>query len=450
MSLEFKYGKSLLTSKAFLPDVGSGLVGCVIVILAFLEGLEPTVVSLAIMYEIVYCLVRVRRNRLLLFVYGVIAYSCYSICYANYFHRFTDTMYTAVADLSEAYCALVLLLMFVSCLVLFLPKEVKTYGYGAPNLNAIHCNHVIVIVICILILLICVYGFARPDSVGGDRGSPSPLYEYSVIPFMLALYLAGDSKGLRGLILCVLFIYAMQNFIYGGRIHAIQAIVAVFFFLFNGKTKTSTLVVLTLVFAALMISLGLVRTAVWSGGLPMVLEGLRSRIGTGLAWDTAYSAWYTSITFVRFDGIISQSQHYYYLGQWLLSIPFGGSAVVDSDLQELTRVYYYHNNGGLLPLYVWFHLGLLGVAGFAFLVSFLSSAANRFDPCVFRNSESAVLIAANFCIIYFVITSLRWFLYSPSQITRGIILCFVVCAIVVWIDKNMTENKNIELRRKRT
>lgn len=48
-----------------------------------------------------------------------------------------------------------------------------------------------------MLALILVFGFSRPDAVGGDRGSPSAMYEYSMIFFLLGFYFAGDRRGSR-------------------------------------------------------------------------------------------------------------------------------------------------------------------------------------------------------------------------------------------------------------
>lgn len=61
------------------------------------------------------------------------------------------------------------------------------------------------------------------------------------------------------------------------------------------------------------------------------------------------------------------------------------------------------------------------------------------------------------CMLYVVISVPRWYLYTPSQVTRGLLLCFVVSMVLLLVDKlmssgsmqlkNARNKKAIELRR---
>lgn len=420
-----------------------GMVGFCMSLWALGKNVSPIIISVCILLEMLYCLVRVRRNRLLLVVYGVIAYSCYSICSANYLNHIDGTMYTAVSNTVEAQFALALLQLFISILILLLPKEVKPFGYGIQLPTVLQCNTVLISVLAIVLSLICIYGFGRPDTLGGDRGSPSAIYEYSTILFIAAFYFAGENRIARRILLVILIIYAFQNLAFGGRVTAVQLILIAFFFLFNRKVSTTMFVVMAGIFFVGMIGYGAVRTAVWDTGIKGLVEGFLSYCSNGLAWDTAYSSWYTSITFVRFDDLITDAQHAYYFKQWLLSIFLGGSSIPDSSLAALTKPYFFHYDGGILPIYLWFHFGIAGVIIAAVLVSIFASWTNRVEKLNTRENQSKNIVkeALPLILTYFVITSPRWFLYSPSQITRGVLLCFLACVVLLFINSSMRKRQ---------
>lgn len=429
-------------------DVIVGGAGVALSACAINEAVSALVVSWTIIAESLYCLFRVRKNRLLLTVYAIIAYACYSICYANYINRINSILYTTQANMAEAHYAIALLLLFVSCLALFLPKRVRHYGYGSLAPNNVAGNELMVVALVVVLAIICVYGFGRPSSLGGERGSPSAIYEYSTVVFIAAFYLAGNRRGLKLLILALLAMFAFQNIAYGGRSTAIQLLIIAFFFVFNEKMHTRILIITAIVFLVAMIGYGAVRTSIWSEGIVGLAKGFVETLDLGMAWNTAYSSWHTSITFIRFEEIILPGQHQHYLNQWLLSIPLGGSAVEDSTLAVLTRPFFYHDFGGVLPIYVWFYFGIPGVVASGVLVAALSSATNRLDPLSVSNSRSALMSSCWLCTIYFVASSPRWFLYSPSQITRGLLLCLAFCAILIWIDRCMRQTSGVRFQKR--
>lgn len=401
---------------------------------------DPGVVlSVATLVQFGYCLVAVRGNRLLLLIYGVMTYAAYSIGYANYLNPITTTMFTSLSGTPHALVAMQMLLLFSSVMVLFLPQRVEPYGIGDDAFAGGRGNAVIVYVLVAVLALILVYGFGRPEEIGGDRGSPSPLYEYSVIFFIVAFYMAGRQRWLRLLVLGMLLLFAAQNLVYGGRVTALQLLIVAFFCLANGRTSNRVLAVGGVLLLVFFLGFGGIRTAIWESGLVAVLQSFMETLSKGLAWDSAYSSWHTSVTFVAYDELVGCDQHAYYLRQWIASIFLGGSAVPDSGLAVLTRAYFPHYYGGVLPVFIWFYLGPLGTAAIAAYVSLfakqIASLHSAYEP------EGVLEKSARLCLLYVVATTPRWFLYSPSQITRGLLLCFIVSFALFWLDQEMRRRR---------
>lgn len=417
-------GLLFCASGQLLPDPGAAL----------------SVVALA---QFGYCLVVVRENRLLLLMYGVMAYAAYSIGYANYLNPITTTMFTSLAGTPHALVAMQMLVLFSSALVLFLPQRVEPYGVGDDAFVGERGNAVIVYALVAVLALILIYGFGRPDAIGGRRGSPSPLYEYSIIFFIAAFYMAGRQRWLRSFVLGMLLLFAAQNLVYGGRVTALQLLVVAFFCLANGRTSNRALIAGGALLLVFFVGFGGVRTEIWESGLVAVLQSFADTLSKGLAWDTAYSSWHTSVTFVAYDELVGFEQHAYLLRQWVASIILGGSAVADSGLAALTRAYFPHYYGGVLPVFVWFYLGPLGTAAVAAYVSLFAKQIAGLRSA--SAPDGALPTAARLCLVYVVATTPRWFLYSPSQITRGLLLCFAVCFALLWLDRAM-ERKRADAR----
>ena len=431
----------VLTSRKVIDALlaAAGIMFCIVVQAVSEPGFFLSIIVLG---QFGYCLVTVRENRLLLLMYGVMAYAAYSICYANYLNPITTTMFTSLSGTYEAVIAMQILVLFSSMLVLCLPQNIEPYGEGDYAFSGEEHNPAIVYVVLIVLAVILVYAFGRPDTIGGDRGSPSPLYEYSTIFFVLGFYLAGSKRGLRFLMLGMLILFAGQNIIYGGRVTAVQLLIIAFFCFVNGKTSNRMLFVVGGVLLVFFIGFGGVRTSIWNSGLTAVLQSFLETAGKGFAWDTAFSSWHTSVTFVEYDKLIDFDRHAYLLRQWLASIILGGSVVPDSGLAALTRVYFPHYYGGVLPVFVWFYLGPIGTVASAIYISFFAKCLSGLGsaPAPGRVFGSAWRL----CLVYIVATVPRWFLYSPSQITRGLILCFVVCFVALWVDEGMRKQKGEE------
>ncbi|WP_417333995.1 hypothetical protein [Gordonibacter urolithinfaciens] len=422
-------------AKLFLP-----MLGLVASALSYAGLMEPWLSAVWITAMSLILVVYLRKNRLLLFISLVIAYACYSICYVNYFNPLSTTMYTSLSGTASAQTALSSLLLFLSVLLIFSPKKINEFGYRASIFSAKRGNTLVVAVISVALIFILVYAFGRPDSIGSDRGSPSPLYEYSIILFLVGFYCAGDKKSLKGILIVLIFMFAGQNLLYGGRVTALQLLM-VFFFIFLSPRMTirSILPLLSIVFA-LFVTVGNMRTGILGADIVDVFESVQDIFSRGFAWDTAYSSWHTSITFLMYGGMIDASEHLRLFGQWLLSVFLGGS-VPGSGLAVITKSYFAHYYGGILPIFFQFYLGPFGVIAVAGCVAAIINWMNRTCGGIRSGDGSQVVYGMSvICTLYVTTTVFRWFLYSPAQITRGLILCALVSLIALWVDGQMAKS----------
>lgn len=426
----------VMRSVAWMVKYAFAAVGIVLSVLGYAALIPNPVIAFAALAVAFVLCTHFSRNRLLLLIAIVLFYLTYSVVVVNYAFPLTTTIYTTYRGTVQAGTALSSLLLFLSCVLLFSPSKVERFGKGCELLGNPTWNTLFVVVLCIVLVLILVFGFSRPDAVGGDRGSPSAMYEYSIIFFLLGLYFAGDSRGPR-LALCVLLVlFALQNIIYGGRVTALQLLLVYFFACMSKRVSSGQFMALVVLGLLLFTFLGSVRTGLTSAGMDDVGAALNESLSRGFAWDTAYSSWHTSITFVLYGDLIPPSEHLALFWQWVQTLLFGGSVPM-SNLATITQPYFWHQFGGVLPVFFQFYLGPLGVVLIAVYVSVIFRLVN--SVCAsFREKAGEVLAPTlRICAVYVSVSCFRWILYSPSQVIRGLSLCFLCSVALIWFDRQM-------------
>lgn len=106
--------------------------------------------------------------------------------------------------------------------------------------------------------------------------------------------------------------------------------------------------------------------------------------------------------------------------KYIISIFIGSNAMTeDVDLSKLAlNAFPYHGGGGVLPNYGFFYLGVIGVILLALLVT------RYFTVIAKTNSKSSGLCK---CITVYILASMmKWYLYSPAPLLRGVLLLSVV------------------------
>ena len=383
-------------------------------------------------------LIKVRKNWYLLIVFGIIAYCNYSICIANYFYMFRS-FFTGFANTDIGAKGLNILLSFSLVLLLFVPRPTGTTEYGMAIIENNRKNKIIVYGISVVLLLIWFFGFRRPDVIG-QRGSPTALYEYSLVFFIVSLYYSGKDKLLISLNLILAAGFALQNFIFGGRITGVQIVIMMVLCLTIDRLKLRKILPFFAVFFLLMTGIGQLRGNIAIVGISFK-SVFRSALSGRFSMDTAYSAYYTSLTFLRQLQQETIGHRLYLFLRWCLSMFLGGS-VADSNLAVYTRQFFMHYFGGVLPFFAWFYLGPVGIALLSLYLRFI------FKLMIHTDSQSGGLQRC--VIIYLCSTTFRWYLYSPSQLFRGVMLLCVVYGIAYAVDgkyRRFETNKNPYQRR---
>ena len=371
-----------------------------------------------------------RKNRYTFFLSLFIFWFNYSIFYANYFSNiqssFFDDAYT-----DYGLYGFKIVLCFTCLLSIFTPlcrkdkteREIKIFDYNGSS------NNVLIIIYLILLAVIMIVGFGRPTEQG-ERGTPTPLYEYSTILFIVGYYFLGKNKLYRIISSIILLLYCFQNLFFGGRITALQLLLILFFFFYDSRKINWTIVLICgVVGMVIFSSIGEFRAnfRLNISFLQSATQAIKKDMGT---LDTAYSAYYTSLTFLKVKTVTSVSDRLLLFWEFIKSIFLGGS-VPNSSLAQVTMQYYQHYEGGVLPFFGYFYLGPMGLVLFSALIAWYL--------CIIKKIKSDSSGFKKCFVVYITITTPRWYLYSPSQLLRGVLLLLIVFVGMKYACKFLTK-----------
>lgn len=379
-----------------------------------------------------------RKNSLFLVLFIIITYANYSIVFSEYVVIKSNTLFTKYANTKVSREGIYVLLLFWSIIVLLL-DNIKSFSASLYNnywqddvISPLSSMYVLII--DVILLLILLYGYKRP-TVFGERGAPSTFYEYSIILFILCYYFGGKNNINKYITTFILLLFAAQNFIFGGRITGIQLILVCYFMNIEDKYSLKRILPLFIIFFLLFHIIGIYRGN-WlrsSFSFTDILHLMRENLFT---LDTSYSSFHTSMTFMLYKNKVDLNVRLSVFINFIKSIFFGHYSSSKGNLSTITRQYYVHYNGGILPFYFYFYLGWFGV----FLIAiYMVGLFNKFS-CIL-DGESGL----KKCLcLYLVISTFRWYLYSPIQITRGILI-FIICFLFSDLFLHRQKSRGIEI-----
>ncbi len=371
---------------------------------------------------------KVRKNWLLLIIFGFIFYSNISIVLANYF-GYANNIFTSFSNDMSSVLGINLLFFTSVCLYCVLPNHIiknNTLSIYSTSKK----SDLIFLLIIIVLIFIFFNGFTKP-SIAGGRGATSTLYEYSIVFFIIG-YAYGEEKYKKIIISLILFLYVIQDMIYGGRGSALQLILIFFIVICSNKIDYKKAIPIIFIGMIIFTGIGNYRAS-FDFSINQICKVFNSLLETGFVNDTSYSAYYTSLTFLKVKEFVGVQTQLYLLFQFILYI-FLGSKIVDSNLAVYTRQYYVHYYGGVLPLYMYFYLGILGIMFIVLYLKFWIKKMNESSKKV-SHLQRCLCIYISACVP-------RWYLYSPSSLFRGVLIFIFVYKMVELLD--MILKKNIQ------
>jgi hypothetical protein len=314
-----------------------------------------------------------------------------------------------------------ILFIFLLSIIVFIPIRIKRYEFKKDSFVILLEQNSKLILTSLIIGLtyIFFFQFDLPKKIG-DSGQPHPLYEYAIQIFIIGFYFIGRNKYYTKILIAILLVFALQNFLYGGRIIGLQLVLVYFLFFWGYKAKINKIWPVMIIGFLLLSVIGMNR-----GNADFSMESIRQAIRylskNSMSLDTAYSAYYTSLTFLKKLELISFGERIGLLFSFIKSIFFGGQ-VKNSVLPYVTGEIFINYGGGIFPIYFKFYLGWFGV----FLSGLLVAAFVRIINRIGENTNGFIICLA----LFFVTTVFRWYLYTPLIVLRGVVFLVVIYLIV--------------------
>ena len=409
---------SLKVSKRILPKMVFGIIGVFIFFIGALSGFPiPNFVALYVLFLSIYLAWWSKDNCLFLIMFAVLAYSNYSIAFSEYVVVKANTLFTRYVGTYEANVGIYIMLLFWSVLMFVLPASVPAFtsssykDYWRTDKKS-SIQFVYALALNVLLVLIWIFGFIRPTEIG-ERGAPSAIYDYSIIFFILCYYFAGKFISIKISTTVILMLYVLQNFVFGGRITGLQVLILFYLMCMEEKYSLKKILPIIVGLFVVLFFIGAYRGNWLRTGFSLsnVWEALKDNLFT---LDTAYSSYHTSLTFLLYGEGVSTSVKMGVFSNFLKSIILGGYGTAENSVAHLTANFYAHYNGGVLPFFFYFFMGWPGVILIALYVSIFVRQLTKI-PADTTGLKKCLLI-------YFVTSAFRWYLYSPIQLTRGVLL----------------------------
>ena len=308
-----------------------------------------------------------------------------------------------------------LMLLFVTVFFTNLLPKIKDYDAICMRKNAKN-NSILVVGIIALMLLIIVFGISR-EVGNGYNVQVTALYEYLYLLAFMALYYSDGNIKTEIFIVGIILVAIVQDLMLGGRITSLQLIVLLIIYYEEWLSKKLLLLGCT---AGLMLFniIGIYRHS-HSWASINVSSIIASTLENRFALDTAYFAWYASITNVVTTLTSSLQERLHNLLGFVLSI-LGVDLEGYVLLPTLSHLKGNMNYGGsLIFTYAYFWLGIIGVIILAFVMAKVMAWG-------VKNGKSVIGL---FVVTILCVTLPRWYLYSPLNFFRSLLLggiCFGV------------------------
>lgn len=398
------------------------MIAAVALIINFIEVSNASAAFAASMAVIVslYLVVVARRNWLLVIVFSFIFLCCYSFCAVNYFGIEIISPYVQLRGTPVSVLGINVMLLFLMCIAVLAPLKVGVFPQRFAFINPLRENTIIAVVCGVCVLATGLLGLGEAYGVG-SRVRITSVYEYAVILFMLGLFFSGGNKKTMVFLASVLMFRVVLDFSIGGRITSIELASVWFLMVVSDRVDIGKAAPFAVLFLVIMLTVGELRGDSFS--LNAVFQGIKDFGEAGFSWDGAYSAYFTSLTFLSYEDMVSVAERLHSFALFLMSIVFGGS-VEGSNLALVARESIWNMGGGYYPYFFHYYLGWGGVAVFSLLIGLvLRFVANMGEGHPLSGFQMI-------CGVWVSAMAFRWFQYNPMILLRG--LFFLSCLYAVF------------------
>lgn len=412
-----------------LLSAGSGL-SIVIKLGVITFGLSALIVNLSIgssasasfaaagsIVVAMYLLAHSRRNWLLFVVYGYFLICVYSSCIVNYFDIHLISDYVQWKGTAVSVASANILLLFLLCITVAMPVHIAPFP-SEKTLIPPERKNVIVSVSCAVVVLVCGFSGVGESYTSLGRSHITPIYEYSIIFYIIGLFFSGRDKRILTLFGVVLFVRIVLDFSIGARVTSLEMISIWFLMVYSHRAKLARVLPVALVLFIVLLSVGEVRGS--AVNVDAVFSGIRDYLTTGFSWDGAYAAYHTSESFVAYKELMGDTLGLSDFATYLASLLLGDLTGTGGLAYEIKTVYW-NMGGGYFPFFFYYYGDYISMLVFSLFLGVTLRAIAKLPES--HNARHPLVVVG---AIWISATVFRWFSYAPTPLVRGIVLLAVI------------------------
>ena len=363
----------------------------------------------------IYQLIKCRNSKYIILVF-LLSYINVCIAIGNIFNYTTLPLWQQNALLSTDYniIGIQVITIFIAIFNVFLYHS-NTKEKVIINVRDNYLIFYLFLIISIFFLIYGVNYYIRNSVTDEYVSMTNSSYEYIPVFILLAWYFAGKNKYKKAIIFFVLILYSSIPLFYGDRSAAILGILLLYFIFFKDKMNVVITLLVILVFLLLFNFIGIYRN-----GTIGFFDAISQAFSNGLTSNTISYSYYTGTTIIALKNEVNLSYGAYFI-RFLQSLFLGGS-VENSNLALISKNYYYHLGGGIMPMYFYGYFGIIGVVTGSAIVGFLIRFISKKDTNI-----------SKLLIITITIYAYRWYVYGPTAFFRSAIIVPVFVIIIAFL-----------------
>lgn len=396
--------------------------------------ISPAILAIAIGMNIAI-IYRVRKSQVMYICYFyILTYLLYLIPYFLFGLRIS--YYSKYQNMNIFSKALIVHSIFIAINFLFIKTIKNTSNKSISSKLVIRDNKWFFIIGLIALVLIIILGKSGDFifSSGGygvaylnNNFKGLAINEYFLAVLLITYVYSGSGNKSKILLMAVSAVYALKNLALGGRVETLQLCILWFCLLWDNKFKNRIILLLGVIGYSAMSFYGMIRDNVTNMNFNSVFNFKEKYEAIGYIVSNQGEVFYTSSAFIGMIkddtvGMLTRLKAFVgFIMRIFLPTRFTFPEGKTSD-------YLYNINkfggGGLISVYFYFWLGILGTI----LISF-------FVVAIINNTYRS---RNNYFILYsimFFTTLPRWFAYDPISMVKLSLYALIIYLVSRYIDK---------------
>lgn len=387
---------------------------------------QITILSMVLIAVSVSLLIKVRKDIKLVLLVIPITYANYSIAIGEFLKQNLQVSLNSIRFIEyEAYINVLLMItIFTFVFSIFIRPNKNNVVFEVKN------NWLIFYTLSLLVFLINIIFFDRtPSTTYIVRGSPLQGYTFLLILFMY--YFSGKRRFRIFIILLLTFLIALQSLYFGNRGALISIVIVVLLTVFKNKLSFNNIIIFSFIGIVFLSIIGTTRSG--QSATFEISDYIESFRENYFVQDTSVYAFNSSVTHYVAASFYDSIDKVKSFIAFIFSIFIGGNTGFTNygNVTNLSNAVVNNLGGGLITTHFYFWFGWLGVLLIPYILAYLINKFNK------NNSDKYQLT-----VISLAATSSTWYLYSPLQFFRIIIVFIPLLHFgMLFFDKEMKKYK---------